>query len=117
MLQKKLQKFFEHLTVTKDRRITVEFILTLILIFLFIIVCKKLSGFFFRTAAHLEKKEQYKRYHEAVIRDTLHDIREVLVPEEEMPEDHIQNLINANREIKQKKETQKAIREELNIEM
>ena len=117
MLKKKEQILFEHPMVIKNRRISVGFILTSIFIFLFIILCKKLSGFFFRTASHLEDKDQYKKYHEAVIRDALQDIREALLPEKEMPEDHTSNLINANKEITQKKETQRAIREELDIEI
>ena len=94
-----------------------EFLFLIIVFVLFIFVCKKLSGFFFRTATYFDEKEQYKKYHESIIRDSLLDIRSATMPEDEKPEDYTQRLIQANREITQNKKTREAIANELNIEM
>lgn len=94
-----------------------EFISLILGLALFIFVCKKLSRFFFRTAAYLDEREQYKRYHEGIIRDALIDMREAVIPKEEDAEDYTQRLVQANKEIIMKKKTREAIANELNIEM
>lgn len=85
-------------------------------IFLFIIVCKKLSGFFFRAADYFDEKEQLKRYNEKTIQEALEDIRDSVSKPEENPVDYKEQLLAANREIIEKNKFKEAMRDELGIQ-
>jgi len=92
-------------------------IIGMIFLALFIYLCKKLSGYFIRTALHLKEQQDSKEYHEACIREALADIREaVAVPKVEAI-NYKDRLLRANQELVRKNELNTAIEKELGIEI
>jgi uncharacterized membrane protein YhiD involved in acid resistance len=87
----------------------------LIAILVFIFVCKKLSSFFFRTAMHLDEKEQLKIYNEGCIRESLESIRDSVAKPEEDSIDYRERLLIANQKISEKNNLSEAIENELGI--
>lgn len=90
-------------------------IVGLLAIVVFIIVCKKLSSFFFRAAGNFEEKEQNRLYNERCIRESLEGIRDSIVPPEERPIDYRESLLMANQEISEKNNLSEAMKNELGI--
>lgn len=93
-----------------------EALLALAGFFLFIFVCKKLSGFFFRAADYFDEKEQRKLYNERCIRESLEDIRDSVKEPEEEPIDYKQRLLEANQVIVEKNKLKEAMKNELDIQ-
>ncbi len=88
-----------------------------IILFLFlIIVCNKLSRFFFDTADYVSERKRDKEYYENKLLEALLDIRDSVVPEV-IPENNVKRLLNANKEIIEKAKLNEAIEKELLIEM
>lgn len=92
-----------------------ETLVTLIVILVFIIVCRKLSSFFFKAAAHFDEKEKHKLYNEKCIRESLESIKGSVVQPEEKPIDYRERLLRANQMISEKANLSDAMEKELGI--
>lgn len=91
------------------------FIFGIFFFILFIWACKKLSKLFFRIGEHLDEKEEYNRYHDRIVRESLVSIKDSLVVPEEGGPSEKERLLQANQKIAQRKEVQDAMKKELGI--
>jgi hypothetical protein len=95
-----------------------SFIIGTIIFIALIIVCKKLSRFFFRAADYFDERDRRKNYHETCIRESLQDIRgAVAPPDEDSGVDYKTRLLNANHELIEKNKLSKAMEDELGIKL
>jgi uncharacterized membrane protein YhiD involved in acid resistance len=92
-----------------------EAVIGLLAILIFILVCKKLSSFFFRAAEHFEEKEQSRLYNERCIRESLEGIRSSIAPLDKGAIDYRENLLQANQKISEKSSLSEAMKNELGI--
>jgi hypothetical protein len=92
------------------------FITGTILLVIFIIVCKKMSMFFFRAAEYFDERKRHRTFQERCLKDISESLLSAFIPPEETSRvDYTTRLLRANQEILEKDKLETAMEQELGI--